>query len=200
MTLGEALERIRTEAAALNSGQMSDSMQDPSILIEVILPRCFELVARDAAKDPRHLNSLRKNHTISFTSGVGTLPESVKEEWAESIVFNTINSASDYQPGITTSYKKTFTDYALSSGNTYAACFTVIGRQIHYRAANTNPGNFTGNITVSAVTLPTVPASLATAIDIKDDLLEKVLTLASHVVANKVSLTSTDFTNATGTN
>jgi hypothetical protein len=83
MTLDELIERIRQVAGA----NVESPLLNTTMLIEIVLPRVMQKVAADAVRDDNQLNALRADHTLSIVSGVVSCPATIKEEYAESIVF-----------------------------------------------------------------------------------------------------------------
>lgn len=173
MILSELIERIKVVATGLSRSPLDPRLLDSEVLIEVILPRVFEIVAQNAAKDGDNLNALKKDHSITFASGVGTLPEAIKEEFTDSISFPTIYYVS---------YEPRYEDFVLDSASDLIGTFTIHNRQIYYRPAGAAFGAFNGSVTVNAVTLPTLPTLISDTVVLKDSLLEEVISLASSVI------------------
>lgn len=282
MKLYEVLERIRFEAANMSAGPIDPKFSDSGVLIEIILPRVLETVTQNAAKDPDNLNSLRRNHVLTFSNGAATLPTSVKEEFANSIYF-LLDPSISYQPtytdfflsertGLTGSFTLTSNDTApgilfrwetptvstttfntgtdvnyttdiititahgyvtgqtvVASGvtgnitgitegqtlyiisltaDTFAFASTlqnaILGTKIDLTAAasgvitltNSNT-DFTGSLTINAVSIPELPTNLDDEFIIKSNLLEEVIALAANVISGKSRFPGLDYPDMT---
>lgn len=179
MILSELIERIKQVAIGVAQSPLDPRLLDNEVLIELILPRVFSIIAQNVAKDPNNLNALRKDHTISFTLGVGTLPETIKEEYADSIVFtDSVEEMASYVPQ--------YPDYALAPTSNFTPMFTVRNRQLYYQPANGSPGTFTGSRTINAVTLPSLPALVSDTVVLKDNLIEEVISFAAALITGKI--------------
>lgn len=280
MILSEMIERIRFEAANLSNGPLDYRIANSEALIEIILPRVFAIITQNAVKNPDYLNALRRDHSITFTNGVGTLPETIKEEYANSIYFKefpevsyqptytdfysstrpplvgifhlgsnsvldttsgrniffippvtltgttlTFNSltiasneitiathglydgqaiAMSFNPGIITGLTDGQTVYVIKTGtNTFKVATTRNNALSRVNALISNGGagtidvnyvgQFTGTLTINAVTIPTLPATMSTAVALKDTLLEETITLAANIVAGKIKIPGLDY-------
>ena len=181
MTLLELIKRIQFEANNLPNA--NPSLTEKSVLIEILLPRVMSVVASNATKDENQLAALRQDHVLTFASGVATLPESIKEEFAPTIyVVNATAGAFS-----NASYKKQFIDYATGTNNVCAK-FTVQNRQMLYRNGGQPSGTFAGNLTINAITLPTLPSAISDTVVLKDNLLEQVITTTVAVITGQISL------------
>lgn len=183
MTLEELV--IKIKAIATQNGGGNPAMLDTDTLVELILPRVTDVVVADVCKDAQQLQNLRANHTISFTSGVGTLPTTIKEEFIESMY--SYGAASNTNVGLTTSYKRDLIDYGLG-GSSLVATFSVQNGNIYYRAAGGTATAFTGSLIWNAVTLPTLPAASGDTVVIKANILEQVIALTVAVITGEVPL------------
>lgn len=188
MILSEVIERIRQEATGMSSQPISDRLLDSEVLIELILPRCIEIVATDATKDPYQMDALRQDHVLSVVSGVVSLPESIKEEYVEALNVTSISTGSFQEPA---SYRRSWVDYTLIK-DSIGPVFTIRNRKMYYRPSNTTHGSFSGAVGINAITLPTL-TSIGAEVSMKDNLLEKVITLAAQVVAGTIVLPGLDF-------
>lgn len=147
MILSEVIERVRLLASNLGGGPPDARLLGSEVIVEIILPRVFEIITQNAAKDPENLNSLRKDHTIAMTNGVGTLPESIKEEFVSSIFVVDVDGAST-APQYFDSYTPQYQEYFQGSLDTLVGQFTIRNRQFYYYP----PGYFTSG-TVNAANI-----------------------------------------------
>lgn len=184
MTLEELVIKIKA-IASQNGVAESSPLLDSDTLIELILPRVIDVVASDVCKDAQQLQNLRANHTITFTSGVGTLPTTIKEEFIESMY--SYGTASNTNVGLTTSYKRDLIDYGLG-GSSLTSTFSVQNGNIYYRAAGGTATAFTGDIVFNAVTLPTLPSASGSTVSIKANILEQVVALTVAIITSEVPL------------
>jgi len=184
MTLEELVIKIKT-IASQNGVAESSPLLDSDTLIELVLPRVLDVVASDVCKDAQQIQNLRANHTITFTSGVGTLPTTIKEEFIESMY--AYGEFSNTNTGLTTSYKRDLMDYGLG-GSSLVATFSIQNGNIYYRAAGGTTTAFTGDIVFNAVTLPTLPSASGSTVSIKANILEQVVALAVAIITGEVPL------------
>ncbi len=185
MTLEELVIKIKAIASQNGVAAENSPLLDSDTLIELVLPRVIDVVTMDVCKDAQQLQALRANHTISFTSGVGTLPATIKEEFIESMY--SYGSASNTNAGITTSYKRDLIDYGLG-GNTLVNTFSVQNGNIYYRAAGGTATAFTGDLVWNAVTLPTLPSASGMTVSLKANILEQVIALTVAIITGEVPL------------
>lgn len=108
-------------------GNNDPHLLDSEVIIEILLPRVFSVVTQNVVKDPNNLNALRKDHTVAFTAGVGTLPESIKEEYVESLYFPIFPYAS---------YIPRYEEYSQLSQSVNIDYFTIQNRQIYFLPAS----------------------------------------------------------------
>lgn len=183
MTLNEVINRIQLVVSQTKQEPANSAFLDTSVLTEVLLPRVFTFVVANAVKDENQLSALRQNHTLTFTDGVATLPETIKEKYADSIYVVDADSGSFSNA----SYKRHFLDYATGTNN-FCAKFTVQNRQVLYRNGGQPSGAFAGSLTINAITLPTLPSTVSTAVDLKDHLLEEVISICASVIQGQIPL------------
>lgn len=177
MTLLELANRIYLTAQV---GAAPDNpLLNTKAIIEILLPKVFYKVVSEAVSDENELNGLRSSHTLSISSGVVSCPVTIKEEYSESIVFTSAP---------TTSYQPTEFDYA--QGDSLFDTFYVGAGQIKFREAGASAVAFTGTKNITAVTLPTLPTLSSDTVNIKEHLLQRIVTLGASVIKGEVPLAS----------
>lgn len=181
MTLEELVITIKTIASQKGASADNSPLLDSITLVESILPRVLDVVTNDVCKDAQQLQTLRADHTIAFTGGVGTLPATVKEEFIETAYAYTASASTNV--GDWASYKRDLIDYGQGGSNIFPS-FSVQNGDIYYRKAGELATAYTGNIVFNAVTLPT----LSGVSGIKDNILEQIIALAVSVVIGEVPL------------
>lgn len=184
MTLDNLVETIRQIAIAGNADPASPLL-NTTVLIELILPRVLHKLVSDAVKDDNQLNALRANHTLSVASGVVSCPATIKEEYAESIVFTSAP---------TTSYQPTRFDY--SNGSSLFDTFTLANGNIYFREAGASAETYTGVKAINAITLPTLPAASTDTVTLKDVLLQQVIVYTASLIRGEIPLQSIGLDNA----
>lgn len=179
MILSEVIERIKFAALGAGDKPIDPRMLDSEVLIEIILPRCLQRITEEAAQDETRADALRADHIIALVAGVGTLPETISEKWAKSTVITS--------PDINGSYINDYQEYYLTRA---LACptYTIKSKKLYYRAENTAANAYTGNVTINAVTIPTLPTLISDTVTLKDYLLEQLITLAACVVNGSIPL------------
>lgn len=176
MTLTELIERIKV--VAYETGDLIDErLASKEMLIEIILPKIMQEIGKKAVSKPASLASLKKNHTISLTAGVGTLPAGVYEKYAEAMIIKS-GYFSQYA-----SYYREYVDY-LNDFESMFPRFTVEDGNIYYS------GQDTGNITLSAITMPVLPATAGATVDLDDFWLEQLIPFTAGVIRGEIPLTT----------
>jgi hypothetical protein len=187
MTLEELVERIRQIGIAANP---ESPLLNSKVLIELVLPRVLNKLVSDAARDEYQLNALRADHSLAIASGVVSCPMTIKEEYADSIVFTSAP---------TTSYKPTHFDF--SNGSVLFDSFRVGEGKIYYRQADTGERAFSGTKTINAVTLPTLPTDstgdidVGTTLTLKDDLIEQIIIFTAALIKGEIPLAAIGLSN-----
>lgn len=171
MNLGELVETIRQLGgdAALNT----------TVFIELALPRVLNKITADAVKDSNQLNALRSDHSLTFASGVVSCPATIKEEYADSMIF--ISAP-------TTSYQPSALDF--SNGSDLFDTFRVDSGSIHYRQAGLSAGAFSGTKLTNVITLPVLPAASTDAVVLKDNILQQVIATTAALVRGEIPLSA----------
>ncbi len=173
MTLAELVETIRQIAGA----NVESPLLNTTMLVELVLPRVIQKVVADAVRDENQLNAFRAAHTLSIVSGVVSCPATIKEEYAESVVFLSAPL---------TSYKSDALDF--SNGSSLFDSFRIDSGSIYYREAGASAGVYTGVKTVNAITFPTLPATSSDSVSLKDNLLQEVIAVTAALIKGEIPL------------
>lgn len=173
MTLETLIESIRQIAGA----NQESPLLNTAMLTELVLPRVMQKVVADAVKDENQLNALRANHTLSIVSGVVSCPSTIKEEYAESIVFTSAPSTS-FEP----------TQFDFSNGSSLFDTFTIDSGNIYFRQAATGQRAYTGVKTINAITLPTLPTLSSDTVNLKENLLQEVIAITASLIRGETPL------------
>lgn len=175
MLLSELIVKIKMLATQIGVEAAMSPLLDSDALIELVLPRVIDYVTMDLVKDEQQLQALRTDHTLTFASGFASLPSTVKEEYAESIFFAK-NGAS---------YVQQWYEYR-NDVSTMFDRFTVLNGNIYYRAPSESVTGHSGNEIMNAITYPSLPATESTAVSIKANILEQIISLAVSVITGQV--------------
>lgn len=184
MNLLELIERVKTEARELSPDPNKKHLDD-GIIAELVLPRALDLVVIDLVKDTDGLNALRADHTITFTAGVGTLPSTVKEEYVNSIYFK---DSLDEMWRNFVSYEPRYEDFILSGPRTIVDTFTVANGNIYYCETSSKFGDFSGQLVINAITTPTIPTVTTDTVNLKSNILNKLIAVAASIVNRGIPL------------
>jgi hypothetical protein len=180
VTLNELIARVKVIATDSAGGEVSQEMLNTDVLIELILPRCLDVVVERAARTPDGVQPLRGEVVVAFVSGVGTLPNTIKEEHVETVVF---------KEDPATSYVPTWHEFELhplpGDPPLDYSRFTVKGGQILYHQFDRTKYTFTGNRTIIALLRPALPTLIGDPVVIRDQILEQVIMLAASVVSGQ---------------
>lgn len=180
MILSELIERIKFVAIGAGEGPANPRLLDSEVLIELVLPRCFQRVCEETTLDENRLKDLLDTHTIDVVAGVGTLPENLLVKWSRaiSVVF----------PSKSASLISSYMQYAMTA-DSIVDTFCIQGRDFLYREDNSAINDYTGSVTLYGVTVPTLPASVSSTVVAPDYILEQVISLAAAVVNGQLPLT-----------
>lgn len=177
MNLGELITKIKMLATQIGVEPALSPLLDSDALIELLLPRVIDYVTMDVVKDEQQLNALRTDHTLTFASGFAALPSTVKEEYAESIFFAK-NGAS---------YVQTWYEYRNDVSVMFDR-FIILNGNIYYRAPGESVTGHSGSEIMNAVTYPSLPATESTAVSIKANILEQIISVTVAVVTGKLPI------------
>jgi hypothetical protein len=171
MTLDQLINRIKLVVSQTTGGKTLDT----EVPIEVLLPRVFDKVASDFAKDASTINYLRSNHTVVFTSGSGPVPSSVNPEFFETIVF-----ATNFQY----SYIRDYFDFLGEKDDPSAVVnfFTVANGNIILDST------YSGSLTISCITVPDVPTAPSTTVVATDNFINQVISYTAAVLTGSINL------------
>lgn len=177
MTLQELISRIKIVATQNATQPVASPLLDSQVLIEIVLPRVFAVILQAFAKDSDKLASLETTHTVSITNGIGTLPANVPEEYASNMYITEAPTAS---------YKANYFDY--KTGVAYCPRFTVQNKKLYFRTEGQDDNDYTGNITLNAVTIPVLPTLIGDTVEIKDNVLEQVIAFTAGLIRGEIPL------------
>lgn len=178
MTLLELIERVKTVATGTEMGPADPRMLDSEVLIEIILPRAFDIVVKQITKDEKSLNTLRMDQTLTFTAGVATLPDSIDEQYTDSIYFKNSPMAS---------FIPRYEDFILAPRR-IVDTFTIANGSIYYREAGDEDIGGPQTQVINAITIPVLPTLISDQVVARDHVIEQIIFYAASIVNGSTSL------------
>ena len=147
----------------------------------VVLEDHFYTALRNAiiagANVPTEVNGLKRDHTISVSNGVGTLPDSVIEECLDTSSIY----ADDTNVQQFSSYQPRYSDY-LRSGHSQMGYYSTQGANFLYRGPNEEAGVFDGDIHLVAVSTPSIPSTITDPITISTEVAERTIQILASIL------------------
>lgn len=147
---------------ALSGADASQSsLLNPEMIEESLVSNVFRAVTLNVCADPDKRALLRRTHTVALTTGVGTLPTTILME----VLFDAaVADPDDSAIAKNLSYVPEYFDFIEAKafeprlGYWHVSANTTTGNTISYIRPIDSVPTKTGNITLIAVTVPTVPA------------------------------------------
>ena len=143
---------------------------DMEMTAEALVPTIFQQVALSAAADPDKQSLLRRTHTVTLTSGVGTLPGEVLTQ--------RLNSATVIDPDDDTvaqdmSYIPQWFDFLEAKDyENRLGYWTVKGDdEIHYIRPTDTVETKNGDIDITVASVPAIPATSGATLVVPDEIL-----------------------------
>jgi len=156
----QIMQRAFRLANTLGTDGHASAIIDNRVAIEDLFPIALRAAFAELAKDVSQLASLKRTHTISITSGVGTLPDTVMNEYLDnSSAWTTANSD-------LVTYQERYLDFLRPTYPQYGA-YTTKGSQFLFREPDADYGAFTGSVYLSDI-----PSTITDAIDVSTNVAE----------------------------
>jgi hypothetical protein len=183
MTLEELIARVKVVALETATRDIRPLLLNTDVLIEVLLPRCLEFVVERVMKTPDGLQSLRGEVTVAFTSGVGTLPSTLKADYVDMIVFKDDPSTSHVP-----SWHEFDMDPDGDEDPVDYSRFHITNGQIHYHRRDYLKNSFTGNQVVMGILTPVLPTLVGDTVTLNESIIQKLITTTAAVVNGQIPL------------
>lgn len=179
-----SLAEILARSHSLATQQGTDPSQSPQIdnLVgfRAMLNHVIRDVWRKKANDPKGYHDIVTKQTVAIVASTGTLPDNIMREF--------LNGNTQFQDANNSLI--TFFDYAIdyASGTTYTQLgyVTINGSVISYRAPAPNQ-SYTGNLFITAPTMPTIPASWSSELPISLTATDDVILALSYAMKGEYS-------------
>lgn len=158
-------------------------------IAESLVPSVFQQVGEDAAGDERKRSLLRRNKTITVTSGSATVSDDVLTAYIED---STYMDTSDLTK--TYSWVRNFSDFidpslAAAPFSNYGYFTMRDGVTLNQREAGElyDPSSgFTGSMTLNIPCVPLRPALASSALDVPDEILNDLLDVMAAALQGAV--------------
>lgn len=132
---------------------------------------------------PSEVNSLKRDHTITLTDGVGTMPDAVLDECLNT---SSIYSSTDSDVQEFSSYQPRYSDY-LRPVQTQLGYYAVQGSSFLYREPSGDAGAFDGDINLVAVSTPAIPATITDPITISTEAAERTIQILAGILRGETA-------------
>jgi hypothetical protein len=145
---------------------------------EDLFPIALREAVIERASIPSEADSLKREYALTFTNGVATKPDTLVDEC---IKHSSLFSVTDPSIGELTSYQERYSDF-LRPAYTQLGYYALRGSSIEYRPAYGEINDFDGDLVLSAVGIPDIPAVLTAAMTISTDLAEATITKLAQMM------------------
>lgn len=177
------IARIRTVALETPGSQPKELLLNTSVIAEVLLPRCLEVVTERVSKTPDGLTALRGEATASFTDGVANLPATLKAEYVDMMTFKD-DPACSYVPSwhefqLHPEPGEVPMDYSR---------FHINNNQIHYHRYDEVKNGYTGDAVIIGILKAALPSSGAGEVTLSDSVVQKLVVMTAAVINGQVGL------------
>jgi hypothetical protein len=170
----QILDRALRIATMTGTDAHQSAVVDNAVVLEDYFYSALKQSVLAGASDPSESAGLKRDHTISITNGIGTLPDVVLEECLnDSTVYNDDDDQTSYQPR--------YADY-LRPVHSLIGYYAVQGTSFLYRAPGGDAGEFDGDINLVAVSLPDIPATITDAITISSATAERTIQILAGMI------------------
>ncbi len=151
----------------------ADGMNKDAVA-QLLVPQVFQAVAASYAADPQKASLLARDHTITLTNGVGTIPAEVLTQCKYNATVTDDDDAT-----VRASLVRTWNDFiSPSTTDRLIARWTIKDDTIYWVevAADYETGaGKDGDVTLNIPTVPAVPATAATVIDAPQEVLSDIV-------------------------
>jgi len=166
---------IQNRALRLATMEGADPTQSPVIDNGVVLEDLFPIALRSAiiqaAQKGITLGQVRRSHTLSVTSGVATLPDTVIDECLDT---STLSSTTDATITQLSSWQPQYLDF-VRPVHSQLHYYTTQGADFLFREAGADYGDYTGTLSLNAVSMPATVGSLTADLGISTDIAETTI-------------------------
>lgn len=166
-SLSEVLARARTIATQMGGDPNQSPLIDDLPGIRAMLDHVLRDVYRKKAANKRNYHDLTIRHTVAIAASSGAVPSTILREFLSQADFQDAN-------GSLISWITYPIDYASSVNFTQIGYITIRGDNFLYRAPAPNQ-SYTGNLYVTAVSIPALPADWSDTVDVDVDILDDVI-------------------------
>lgn len=175
--IAEILARARTIATQMGLDPNQSTVIDNLAGARALLDHVIQEVYRKKANDKKNFHDITTRHTISVVASSGAIPDEILREFLPQADFQDANNS-------LIAYIPYYVDYASGVNFSQLGYVTIQGDNFLYRAPAPN-SSYTGNLYVTAVTLPTLPANWSTTLTIGPDTVNDiVIALAEALKGN----------------
>lgn len=182
MKLPELIARVVQIAIETASQPIKPNLLESTLLAELILPRCLQIVITQIIESPEGLNTFKRVVELTFVNGKVTLPEGLREENIETLVF-----MDDVNASYIANYPTFF--QLITQGLFKTSKFSCYNNQLHYVPKGQAITFYSGAKNVLAIVFPVLPSDIDDEIDIQEETIQRLINFAAGVVNGSIPLT-----------
>ena len=151
---------------------------DNGVVAEDLFYSALRRAVAESAKNPSDAQAMRRDHTVTITNGVGTMPDAVLDDFLSS---SSIYSTTDTTIAENSSYCPRYVDY-LRPVHSQLGYYAVQGSSLLYREPAGNAGEWDGDLHLVAISTPAIPATITDPITISTELAELTITILASML------------------
>lgn len=179
-SISEILARARTIATQRGADPNTSPVMDNLAGARALLDQVVQEVYRRKANDKKNYHDITTRHTVAVTASTGAIPDEILREFLPQANFQDANNS-------LIAYIPYAVDYSSGVNFSQLGYVTIQGDNFLYRAPAPNQ-SYTGNLYVTAVTLPTLPSNWSTALTIGPDTVNDIVAALAEAMVGNYSL------------
>ena len=151
---------------------------DNGVVAEDLFYDALRRAVAESAKNPSDAQAMKRDHTITMTDGVGTMPDTALDDFLSS---SSIYSTTDSTVAENSSYCPRYVDYQRPV-HSQLSYYAVQGSSLLYREPGGDAGAWDGDLHLVTVSTPTIPATITDPITISTELAELTVTILASML------------------
>lgn len=155
---------------------------DNRVVLEDLLYTAMKQAVIEASQNPAEVGSLKRDFTVTITSGVGTLPDDSLDEFLDD---SNIYSTTDDDISQLTSFQPRYLDY-IRPTHSQLGYYTVQGTSLLFKEPGGDAGDFTGDIHFVCTSMPDLSGAFTAAITIPTPTAERTIVRLAELLKGAV--------------
>ncbi len=174
-SIGDRAIRVATMAGL---DPHTSPVVDNGVVAEDLFYDALRRAVAESAKNPSDAQAMKRDHTITITNGVGTMPDTVLDDFLSS---SSIYSTTDSNIAENSTYCPRYVDY-LRPVHSQLGYYAVQGSSLLYREPAGDAGAWDGDLHLVTVSTPAIPATIADAMTISTELAERTIQILAGML------------------